>query len=172
MSARTSRTLRDSAGRGRAAFLVDVEAVRLDADRDHLGAEFPQRLGRDLVGRRRWRNRRRRAGPSSDRFARQRALGEFDVAVLHAVDALGAAEIGGLRQALGQVAVDQRLDLALDLVGQLVAVRTEQLDAVVVVGIVRGRDHHAEIGAHRARQHGDRRRRHRAESGARPCRPR
>jgi hypothetical protein len=35
-----------------------------------------------------------------------------------------------------------------------VAVGPEQLDAVVVIGIVRGRDHHAEIGAHRARQHG------------------
>jgi hypothetical protein len=51
----------------------------------------------------------------------------------------------------------------LDLVGQLVAVRAEQLDAVVVERIVRGGDHDAEIGAHRARQHGDRRRRHRAE---------
>ena len=36
--------------RGRAAILVDVEAVGLDADRDHVGAELPQRLGRDPVG--------------------------------------------------------------------------------------------------------------------------
>ena len=43
--------------------------------------------------------------------ARQRALGEFDVAVVDAVDALGAAEVAALRQALGHVAVDQRLDL-------------------------------------------------------------
>ena len=50
-----------------------------------------------------------------------------------------------------------------DLVGELVAVRPEQLDAVVVIGIVRGRDHHADIGAQRARQHGDRRRRDRPE---------
>ena len=35
---------------GRAAFLVDVEAVRLVVDGDDLGAEFPQRLGRHLVG--------------------------------------------------------------------------------------------------------------------------
>ncbi len=68
-----------------------------------------------------------------------------------------------LGQALGHVAVDQRFDLVLDLVGQLVAVRPEQLDAVVVERIVRGRDHDAEIGAHRAGQHGDRGRRHRAE---------
>ncbi len=35
---------------GGAAILVDVEAVGIDADRDHVGAEFPQRAGRHLVG--------------------------------------------------------------------------------------------------------------------------
>ena len=43
--------------RGRAAFQVDVEAVGLDADGDDLGAQLPQRRGRDLVGARHWRNR-------------------------------------------------------------------------------------------------------------------
>ena len=43
------------------------------------------------------------------KVARQRALGEFDVAVVHAVDALGAAEVAALRQTLGHVAVDQSL---------------------------------------------------------------
>ncbi len=95
-------------------------------------------------------------------IARQGALGEFDIAILHAVDALGASEISGLREPPAQIAVDQRFDLELDLVGQLVAVRPEQLDAVVVIRVVRGGDHHAEIGAHRARQHRNRRRRHRA----------
>ncbi len=32
-----------AAGSGRAAFVVDIEAVRLDAERDHLGVELPQR---------------------------------------------------------------------------------------------------------------------------------
>ena len=36
--------------RGRAAVAIDVEAVGLDADRDDLGAELPQRLRRHLVG--------------------------------------------------------------------------------------------------------------------------
>ena len=67
-----------------------------------------------------------------------------------------------LASRLAEIGVDQLLDLLLDLVGELVAVRAEQLDAVVVVGIVRGRDHHAEVGAHRARQHRDARRRDRA----------
>ncbi len=36
--------------RGRAHLVVDVEAVRLDADREHFGAQLPQRNGRHLVG--------------------------------------------------------------------------------------------------------------------------
>ncbi len=54
-------------------------------------------------------------------------------------------------------------DLMLHRVVELEAVRPEQLDAVIVEQIVRGGDHDAEIGAHRARQHADRGRRHRAE---------
>ena len=147
---------------GGAAILVDVEAVGIDADREHLGAEFPQRVGHDAIG--------RAVGAIDDDaqaverdVARQGPLGEFDVAVVHAVDALGAPERGGLGELLAEIAVDQLLDLGFDLVGQLVAVRAEQLDAVVGIEVVRGRDHDAEVGAHRARQHGDRRRRHRAE---------
>ena len=67
-----------------------------------------------------------------------------------------------LARLLAEIGIEQRLDLGFDLVAELVAVRPEQLDAVVVERIVRGRDHHAEIGAHRARQHADRRRRDRA----------
>ena len=37
-------------GMGRSAAVVDVGAVGRDAERDHFGAQFPQRLGRDVVG--------------------------------------------------------------------------------------------------------------------------
>ncbi len=50
-------------GLGRAAFAIDVEAVGLDPERDHLGAQFPQRLRRQRGRPRRWRNRPPRAGP-------------------------------------------------------------------------------------------------------------
>ena len=100
--------------------------------------------------------------PPSERFLGKRTLGKLDIAVLHAVDALGAAEIRALGQLLRELGIDQRLDLVLDVVVELEAVGTEQLDAVVVEGIVRGRDHHADIGAHGAREHSDRRRRDRA----------
>ena len=59
--------------------------------------------------------------------------------------------------------LQHRLDALLDLVGELVAVRPEQLDAVVEIRIVRGRDHHADVGAQRAGEHGDRGRRDRPE---------
>ena len=148
--------------RGRSAFLVDVESVRIDADRNHVGAQFPQRFRHHLVG---------RAVGAIDHHAqaveaevaRQRALGEFDVAVVDAVDAAGAAEARALRQPLVERLGEQLLDLLFDVVGQLEALRAEQLDAVVLEQVVGGGNHHAEVGAHRLGQHRDRRRRHRAD---------
>jgi hypothetical protein len=59
--------------------------------------------------------------------------------------------------------VHQGLDLGLDLVRQLIAIGAEQLNAVVLIGIVAGRNHHAEVGPQAARQHGDGRRRQRPD---------
>jgi hypothetical protein len=47
----------------------------------------------------------------------------------------------------------QGLDLQLTLVRELVAVGPEQLDAVVREVVVRGRDHHAQVGAERPGHH-------------------
>ena len=148
--------------RRRAAFLVDVDTIRLDADGDDVGAQFPQRFRHHLVA---------GAVGAIDHdaqaieaeVARKRALGEFDIAVMDAVDAAGAAKACALREATLHRLVEQLLDLLLDIVGQLEALRPEQLDAVVFKRIVRGRDHHAEVGPHRFGQHRHRRRRHRAE---------
>ena len=54
-------------------------------------------------------------------------------------------------------------DGLLEFVGKLIAVGPEQLDAIVVVRLVRRRDHHADIGAQRAYQHCNPRRRDRAQ---------
>ena len=70
-------------------------------------------------------------------LARQRALGEFDVAVMHAVDAAGAPEAGALRQTAVDRLVEQLLDLLFDIVGKFESLRAEQLDAVVLEQIVR-----------------------------------
>ena len=158
-------------GRGGADVLVDVETVGIDADGEDIGAQFPQRGRRDLVG--------GAIGAIDDdaqpfeaQLLREGALGEFDVARLRVIDAARAADLGRRGEAVGEAVRHQLFDLGFALVGELLAVAIEQLDAVVVVGIVRGRDHHAEIGAQRARQHGDGRRRQRPEQERRPCRPR
>ena len=85
--------------RGRAAFLVDVESVGLDADGDHVGAQFPQRFRHHLVGGAVGAIDHHAQAVEAE-IARQRALGEFDVAVMHAVDAAGAPEARALRQLL------------------------------------------------------------------------
>ncbi len=153
---------RQRLGRGRPDLEIDVEPVRLDADLDHFGAELPQRLGRDFVG--------GAVGAIDDDahsverdLAAERPLGVFDIAGLDVVDALGAAQIRRAGEHRRDVAVHQRLDPRLDLVGEFEAVRPEQLDAVILVGVVGGGNHHPEIAAHRAGQHRDRRRRDRAQ---------
>ncbi len=114
--------------------MVDVAAVGLDADLDDLGAQLPQRFGRHLVA--------GAVGAIDDdaqaveaQVLRQGALGELDIALLRAFDARGAADAVGGGQQAGGVGVDQILDLPLHLVGELVAVGIEQLDAVVVEGL-------------------------------------
>ena len=59
------------------------------------------------------------------------------------------------------VAVDQRLERLLRHVRELEAIRPEELDAVVLVGVVRGADHHADVRPHARREMRDGRRRQR-----------
>ena len=59
------------------------------------------------------------------------------------------------RIALDLAAEDEVLDPLLDFVVELVAVVAEKFDAVVLVGIVRGAEHDAGIGAQRAGDVGD-----------------
>ena len=87
------------------------------------------------------------------------ALGEFDVARLAVVNALGAADLGAGSKALFQARRHQAFDFHFDIVRQFLAVGAEELDAVILIQIVRGCDHHPDIGAQAARQYGDGRRR-------------
>ena len=61
----------------------------------------------------------------------------------------------------------ERLDLVLELVGQLEAVSAEELDAVVLRRVVRRRDDHATVGLELAHEQRDRGRRHDAGTAAR-----
>src|SRR5216683_261973 len=94
--------------------------------------------------------------------ARKALLDELDVAAAGVLKALDPAELGR-DGAPARPLFERCLDLQLDLVRQLVPVAAEELDAVVRIGVVRGRKHDAEIGAQAARQHGDGRGRERAD---------
>ena len=138
---------------GRAAADVDVRPVRVVADRGHLSAELLERLRRETgVG----------AVRAVDGDAKAGEVGAealedvLEVAVRGDLDAVDLATAGG-------GAVEERLDLLLGAVRQLAAVPVEELDAVVLRWIVRGRDDRAEI---EAEERDRRRRQHARKDGA------
>jgi hypothetical protein len=144
-----------------AAVAIDVEAVGCHAQRYDLGAQLPQHGGRHLVGGAMGAVDHHLEPVEPEAFG-EAAFDEFDVAAAGVVEPLGAAE-RVRRHAMRRRPVELALDRRLDLVGELVPVGAEQLDAVILERIVRGRDHDAEIGAQAARQHGDGRRRQRPD---------
>ena len=102
--------------------------------------------------------------PSSVRPRGKRGLGEFDVAAQRVVNAHRLADfVGGRADVFDLAAENQVFDFVLDLVVELVAVGAEEFDAVVGVGIVRGGDDDAGVGAQAARDVGDAGRRQRAD---------
>ena len=88
---------------------------------------------------------------------RKRRLEVHDEAALGVVDAGGAADVfaGGLVFLEVAGLEDQALELFFDSVRQLEAVVAEDLDAVVLIGVVARRHDDAGVGAHRARDEGD-----------------
>ncbi len=147
---------------GRTALPVDVAPIGGDAERDDIGAKLPQRSGRDPVG--------GAIGAVHHDFqavkadgAIKRTLGKLDVAVDHAVDAFGLADTVGLAKVTAGVAVHLGFDFGFHFVGKLVSVRAEKLDSVVLVRVMRGGNHDAEVCAQGPHEHGDRRRRNRPE---------
>jgi hypothetical protein len=120
---------------GRPAPDVDVGAVGLIADRRHVGAQAGERLRRDP---------RVRAVRAVDDDAQPVELAAealehvLQVALrgdAHAVDRAAARAVGG----------EQRFDLLLGGVHELLPVTVEELDAVVLGRVVRGGDHDAEV---------------------------
>ncbi|MNI13936.1 hypothetical protein D3C73_671850 [compost metagenome] len=147
---------------GRSAAEIDVGAIRLVADRHDISAKLPKSQRSDLVS--------RTVGAIDGdaktmkrHVTRQCAFGLLDIAIDIALDALRPADIGGFGKLGVQIAVEQILDAHLQFVGKLVAIRAEELDAIVLERIMRSGDHHTDIRAQRARQHGNGGRRDRAE---------
>ena len=124
---------------GRADAVVDVASVGVDADRPDLRTQATEDLRRGAVG-----------GPvravEQDVHAAQVEGVEPGVQLAQVV-LERAVEVADTphRAAGGRALLEQRLDLLLRLVRQLVAVGAEELDPVVVEGIVRGGQHHAEV---------------------------
>ena len=119
----------------------------MDAGGDHLGAEFLEDQGGDEIG---------RAVAAVDhhleaveRHVVGGVFGELNVPATGVVDAVGLADLAGRQgRRLGFLAEDVALDQALELVVELVAVRSKNLHPVVLVGIVGGGDHDACGGTH------------------------
>src|SRR6185436_6589957 len=141
----------------RAAAQIDVAAVRRAADRHDLGAEVREDARADFV-----------AGAvraiDHDLHARQvqpRHRGHAEFLVTHArlVDARGTPELA--RNTGHRRLFEMLLDARLDLVRKLGAVPIEELDAVVVVQIVRRADDDAEVAFEALRQVSDARGRQR-----------
>src|SRR5918993_2566451 len=124
---------------------VDVEPVRLHAEGDNVGAQLPQGLGSDVVG-------GAVSAIDDDLEAvepkpfRESRLHMVDIATAGIVDAPRAPDL--VRRDELYAGLDLPLDRLLGLVAELVAVRSEQLDAIVRKGIVRGGDHYADVGPH------------------------
>ncbi len=94
---------------------------------------------------------------------RKAALGKLDIAALRVVEPLGPAQKPRFREADIAVVDQVRLDAFFNLVGEFVAIRAEQLDAVILERIMGGGDHDPNIRAQRAGQHGNRRGRQRSD---------
>ena len=90
--------------------------------------------------------------PSSVRPRGKRSLGKFDVSSERVVNAHRLSDfIGGRAYVFDFAAENEVLDFVLNLVVELVAIGAEKLDAIVGVGIVRGGDDDAGVGAQAAR---------------------
>ena len=139
---------------GGAAAVVDVEAVRLGADRDHLGARVGEGLGPDLAG-------RAVRAVEDDLEAGERLVEGGDQVRGVLLDGRAVrrhpAHLGAGRPV--PLLVEVLLDLALERVVELDPAAGEELDAVVGHRVVGRGDHHAHVGAEGVGEVGDARRR-------------
>ncbi len=131
----------------RATAFVDVAAVGLIGDHRHLGAEPPEDLRSGLEG--------RTVGtveqdpPPAQADLREAAVELAQIVLQRAVQRSDATDSPARHRGLGQ----RRLDLVLGVIVQLVAVGAEQLDPVVLIRVVRGRDHRRHLQTVTAQEH-------------------
>ena len=131
----------------RAAAVVDVAAVGLDGDRLHVGAEAAEDLGRHAVG-----GAVGAVEQHADAVEVELAEAQLELAQVVAAGAvqLAHAADGSLWAAIA--GGHELLDPGLLVVVELGAAGAEELDAVVLVGVVRGRHDGGQVEAVAAQQ--------------------
>ena len=137
---------------GGAVPVVDVEPVRIGADDGDVGAGLPEGPRRDHRG--------RTVGGVDDHMHPVEPVrhdGEQVIQVARGTVGQGAHPAHVRPDRLLVLAAHPLLDEVLDLVGDLVPAARQELDAVVGHRVVRGREHHPQVGAQVSGQEGDRR---------------
>ena len=140
---------------------VDVDAVGLRPERDHPGAQAPEDARRHPM--------RGSVGAVDGNRQSRQVEREAATEVLHVVD-VEPADVLAVRARRRVIAGQPPLDLVFPGVGELGALRGEELDAVVFVGIVRRGKHDAALRFERAREERDARGRQHADRVALPAR--
>ena len=124
-----------SCRRRRAAILVDIQAIRRGTDARHLRTEFVKDVRRNVISRA-MRTIDNDLQPAQIHVVRESALAEFDVAPVGVVDTPHAPQLR--RSNAAQRRVDARLDARFQRIVELAAEFGKELDAVIVVRVVRG----------------------------------
>ena len=134
-----------------AAVFVDVRSVRRCGDGNDFDSEFLEDQRGDVVG---GSVRAVENGFGSlETAVLNGAFREFDISSSRVVDAVGFADARG--GDFGRFAADDFFDFVFDFIGKLEAVGVEDLDSVVVGGVVGSGDHDSAVRAHGADEVGD-----------------
>ena len=142
---------------------VDVGAVRLVVRDGQFRPELAQNAGRRFVAGA-VRDIDRDAHFLERHPARETGFGKLHVTPEGVIDAGGAPDLlRGRPNGIDLAGKNELLDLLLDFVVEFVAIVPEKFDPVVLVGIMRGGEDDAGVGAERARDIGHARRRERPD---------
>src|SRR6267142_562771 len=133
------------------AIFVDVFAVRLIAVNDHVGAEFTQDARGGLISST-VRAIDNDAHPLKGHPSGKRCFGMLDVSAERVVNTDGFADfVGSGADIFDFTTENEVLNFVFDFVIELITVRPEEFNAVVVVRVVRGSNNDSGIGAKASR---------------------
>src|SRR5690554_824055 len=145
---------------GGAHVKIDVQAIWAGTNHGNPCSELPEHLGRYVVGGTVGAVQHNMQALKSE-LIRYRAFAELHVPAGRIINATGLAQLVGATYLEGLV--QPVLNLRLQRIIELGAVGREELDAIVVVGIMGGTDYDAGRGTKGSGEIGNRRSRHRAQ---------